>query len=71
MAVALGFQTVPVGAAVVGQLDPCPAIGGQGILTTTFPIVPSPSYRVANPVALSVIQKGLAVPENVTPHAFF
>src|SRR6516162_15468 len=47
----VGFHTMPVGAAFVGgglggQLDPCPApggFGGQGIVTTSDTIVPSPS----------------------------
>ena len=39
----VGFHTMPLGAAVCGQLEPCPAVGGQGIVTTRGTVVPSPS----------------------------
>jgi hypothetical protein len=39
----VGFHTKPVGVAVCGQFDPCPAAGEQGMVTTSGTIVPSPS----------------------------
>ena len=62
-----GLHTIPVGAAVCGQLEPCPGFGGQGIVTTRFTMLPAPSYSVLRPVALSAIQNGLAPGENATP----
>src|SRR5580704_7574784 len=39
----VGFHTRPLGDENCGQLDPCPAVGGQGIVTTRGTIAPSPS----------------------------
>src|ERR1700720_4430293 len=43
---------------------------GSGIATCRGTVEPSPPYSVEQPVALSLIQKGLPAGVNATPHAF-
>ncbi len=78
----VGFHTTPVGAAGVGLggidgltltqavAGTLPGAGGSGMPTCSATLVPSPSYNVEQPVALSAIQNGLAPGLNATPHAF-
>src|SRR5690349_9902614 len=77
----VGFQTMPVGAAGVGNgglvcVDAGlhavlgTVLSGRGIATCSATLTPAPSYRVEQPEALSAIQNGLAAGVNATPHAF-
>src|SRR6201997_2347252 len=75
-----GFQTIPVGAAGVGfgglfgstgwQEAGATPFPGNGIETCSPTLLPSPAYRVEQPVTLSLTQKGLPPGLKAMPQAF-
>src|SRR4051794_32252407 len=78
---AAGFHTMPVGEAGVGLDGLFGSLGWQEVAGTMLPgngmdtckaviLTPLPSYKVEQPVALSLTQKGLPAGEKAIPHAF-